>query len=345
MRHPVHALFRVTALAALLAFPARALAEAAPDPDEAVDQITQMNRDAVTAYQAKKYEDARKILKQALDLASTAGLDKHPIKARTHIHFGIVAIVGFKQRDLGIKQFKKAIEIQSDIALTKALVTPELTDAFNEAKGGGAGPTPPTPPVAATATRAAAAAEAATPPPAAEPDVPASGLVHEPVSEGKQGSAISVTVAVQNDLQFEKMILAYRPEGASEFLGREMKEVADGRYGAEIPTSATIGRRRRLLHRGRGRQRRAGRGARFGRQPAGRFTSWASASARHEDEDEDEEEDGEGPDHRYFVGLMAGSGIGWATGERRHERTTSRSIRRGSPSPGCSRSRRSSATG
>ena len=147
MRHPVHALFRVTALAALLAFPARALAEAAPDPDEAVDQITQMNRDAVTAYQAKKYEDARKILKQALDLASTAGLDKHPIKARTHIHFGIVAIVGFKQRDLGIKQFKKAIEIQSDIALTKALVTPELTDAFNEAKGGGAGPTPPTPPV------------------------------------------------------------------------------------------------------------------------------------------------------------------------------------------------------
>src|SRR3982751_4432285 len=61
MRHPVRALFRVTALAALFAFPTRALAEAAPDPDEAVDQITQMNRDAVTAYQAKKYEDARKV--------------------------------------------------------------------------------------------------------------------------------------------------------------------------------------------------------------------------------------------------------------------------------------------
>jgi hypothetical protein len=68
MRHPVHALFRVTALTALLAFPSRVLADATPDPDEAVDQITQMNRDAVTAFQAKKYEDARKILKQALDL-------------------------------------------------------------------------------------------------------------------------------------------------------------------------------------------------------------------------------------------------------------------------------------
>ena len=103
------------------------------------------------------------------------------------------------------------------------------------------GPTPPTPPVAATPPEPPPPPKPATPAPAAEPDVPASGLVHEPVSEGKQGSAISVTVAVQNDLQFEKMILAYRPEGASEFLGREMKEVADGRYGAEIPTSATMG--------------------------------------------------------------------------------------------------------
>ena len=89
----------------------------------------------------------------------------------------------------------------------------------------------------------AAADRPPTPPPraASEPDVPASGLVHEAVSEGKQGSAISVTVGVQKDLQFEKMILAYRPEGATEFLGREMKEVADGRYSAEIPTSATSG--------------------------------------------------------------------------------------------------------
>src|SRR5204862_5207506 len=128
--------FCVTALAALLVLPANpARAEAAPDPDEAVDQITQLNRDAVTAYQAKKFDEARKLLKQALDLAAAAGLDKHPIKARTHIHMGIVIIGGFKQHDLGIKQFKKAIEIQSDIGLTKTLVTPELTDAFNEAKG------------------------------------------------------------------------------------------------------------------------------------------------------------------------------------------------------------------
>jgi hypothetical protein len=314
MRHPVHALFRVTALAALIVLPARAMADATPDPDEAVDQITQMNRDAINAYQAKKYEDARKILKQALDLASTAGLEKHPIKARTHIHFGVVAIVGFKQRDLGIKQFKKAIEIQSDIALTKTLVTPELTDAFNEAKGGGTATTPPPPAVAATpAEPAPPPPKPATPPPSEQPDVPASGLVHEPVSEGKQGSAISVTVAVQNDLQFEKMILAYRPEGASEFLGREMKEVADGRYGAEIPTSATSGGTVAYYIEAEDAE---------GAPVAARgsvdnplvIRLLGVGVSRREDEDEEEEDDEGGPEHRYFVGVMAGKGFGWATG-------------------------------
>jgi len=311
MRHPVHALFRVTALAVLIVLPARAMADATPDPDEAVDQITQMNRDALTAYQAKKYEDARKILKQALDLAGQAGLDKHPITARTHIHFGVVAIVGFKQRDVGIKQFKKAIEIQSDINLTKTLVTPELTEAFNEAKGA-TGATPPSP---ATPPEPPPPPKPATPPPTtSEPDVPSNGLVHEAVSEGKQGSAISVTVGVQKDLQFEKIILAYRPEGATEFLGREMKEVADGRYGAEIPTSATMGGTVAYY---------------IEAQDANEAPVAARGSvdnpltirllgvgiSRHEDEDEDEEEEeGEAPDHRYFVAMLAGMGAGYATG-------------------------------
>ena len=149
MRHPATALSRVTiALCALLLLPARASADAAPDPDEAVDQITQLNRDAITAYQAKKFDEARKLLKQALDLATAAGLDKHAIKARTHIHFGVVIIGGFNQRDLGIKQFKKAIEIQPDISLTKSLVTPDLSEAFAEAKKGpdAPSPQPPQPP-------------------------------------------------------------------------------------------------------------------------------------------------------------------------------------------------------
>jgi hypothetical protein len=309
MRHSVHALFRVTALVAVLAFPLRARADAAPDPDEAIDQITQLNRDAVTAYQAKKYEDARKLLKQALDLAGQAGLDKHPIKARTHIHLGIVIIVGFNQRDLGIKQFKKAIEIQQDIGLTKALVTPDLDKAFAEAKGNA--PPPPPPPT-----------EQKPPPPPAppmektEPDVGANGLVHEAVAEGKQGSAISVTVGVKNELEFEKIILAYRPEGATEFLGREMKEVADGRYGAEIPTSATSGGS--VAYYIEAEDANGAPVAARGSVDNPLVIHLLGIGITHHggdgDDDDDDDEEDEGPDHRYFAAMMVGSGVGWATG-------------------------------
>ena len=71
-----------------------------------------MNRKALEAYSARDYETARTLLKEALGgLQHLGPQDAHPIKAGTHIHFGIVAIVGFKQRDAGIKHFKKAQEI------------------------------------------------------------------------------------------------------------------------------------------------------------------------------------------------------------------------------------------
>src|SRR5215813_12185817 len=92
-KHPykivlVAAFLAVTGVVALQSGAARAEAAAAAD-DDPVAKITQLNREAVTAYQANKFEDARKLLKQALDIAGENGLDQHPIKARTHIHLGI----------------------------------------------------------------------------------------------------------------------------------------------------------------------------------------------------------------------------------------------------------------
>jgi hypothetical protein len=309
MRHHVSALLRVTiALCALLLLPAPAGADATPDPDEAVDQITQLNRDAITAYQAKKFDDARKLLKQALDLATAAGLDKHAIKARTHIHLGVVIIGGFKQHDLGIKQFKKAIEIQADIGLTKSLITPELQDAFNEAKKGELPPTPPPPPDTTAKTPP--------PKPAAPPDSLGTGLSHEPVAEGKQGSAISITVGVSDEIEFEKLILAYRPEGAADFLGREMKEVADGKYGAEIPPTATNGGT--VAYYIEAEDEKGGPVAARGSvdNPIVIHLLGVGVTKRDDEEEEEEEgeEEGEGPENRLFVGLLAGSGFGYATG-------------------------------
>jgi len=123
-------------LVAVLAVFVPAAAHAA-NQQAAVEKVTNLNKQALDAYGKQDYEAARELLKEALELCASAGLDKHPIRARTHIHFGIVAIVGFHQREVGIKQFRKALQVQPDIKLTKQLVTPELQDAFEEAQLGG----------------------------------------------------------------------------------------------------------------------------------------------------------------------------------------------------------------
>jgi tetratricopeptide (TPR) repeat protein len=121
----------VTFLAAFMAQVAPAHAQdASPD---VLNKVTKLNKKALDAYQKKDFDAARSLLKDALDLCSNSGLDKHPITARTHIHLGIVLIGGFKQRDAGIKHFKKALQIQPDIQLTKTVATPALQDAFEEA--------------------------------------------------------------------------------------------------------------------------------------------------------------------------------------------------------------------
>jgi len=142
-------IFRAVFLAALVSLlTVAAQGRAAAEDQAAVNKVTNLNKKAIDAYNKQDYETAREVLKQALELCASAGLDKHPIRARTHIHFGIVAIVGFKQREVGLKQFRKALEVQPDIKLTKSLSTPELQDAFEEAvlaangdTGGGGGGT------------------------------------------------------------------------------------------------------------------------------------------------------------------------------------------------------------
>lgn len=122
----------LSSVAAVVAAPNAAWAAGKVD-QAAVDKVTALNKKALDAYSKENYDDARALLKEALELCANAGLDQHPITARTHIHFGAVAIVGFKQREVGIKQFRKALEIQPDIKLTKSIATPELQDAFEEA--------------------------------------------------------------------------------------------------------------------------------------------------------------------------------------------------------------------
>jgi hypothetical protein len=122
---------------AVAPFAARAQ-EAAEEPaaveagQDTLEKIVQLNREGVASYQKKKFEAARKALKQALDLCASAGLDRHPVAARTHVHLGIVIAGGFGQREIGARQFNEALQIQPDITITPGVASAEVEDLFNE---------------------------------------------------------------------------------------------------------------------------------------------------------------------------------------------------------------------
>jgi tetratricopeptide (TPR) repeat protein len=299
--------------AALMAAPLVAQAQS----DEAVDKVTKMNKKAVEEYENLNFEEARKILKEALDYCSQNGLDKHPVKARTHIHLGIVILAGFKQREVAIKQFRKALEIQPDIKLTKSLANPEIQEAFDEAAAGMGQPEK----AEGSGEKAEKGGGEKAEKGGGEKAEKGGGekaaegpIAHEPVSEGTQGSAITISAHVDYNLGVTKMVLAYRPDGASEFLGRVMKEVTQGNWTGEIPATATGGNRVAYYIEAQGKDDNT-LGTKGTADDPMFITlkgSGAPEKGKASGKEEEEEEEEEGPS--WFIGLGLGSGFGYATG-------------------------------
>lgn len=200
------------------AAPARAQAE---NP-AALEKITKLNKKAVDEFENLNFDQARKILKDALDACSRSGLDGSQIAARTHVHLGVVLFAGFKQKDDALAEFKKALEIAPEIKLDKLLATPEIQEVFDQAveaqksdKGGKTG---------GEATPGSADA-----------------ITHEPVTRAAQGKPIPINVTLDSSVKAKKVMLSFSADGSEDFGEREMKEASPGNWMAEIPASATEG--------------------------------------------------------------------------------------------------------
>src|SRR4051812_20743002 len=198
---------------ALLASAASARAQ---DPD-ALAKVKDLNKKAVEAYEGLEMEEARKFLMQALEVCAAEGLNKHPLKATTHVNLGVVLIGGFKQRDGGMRQFRRALEIEPGVRIAKRLNNPEIQSAFDGAKEAlvtepAAGePGEPKPDVAATPAVPTPEPPPAPKPPADGPPTDIKGIFHEPITDAKPGN-IALKAAVNPSLAFEHLVLAYRPE-------------------------------------------------------------------------------------------------------------------------------------
>jgi hypothetical protein len=317
---------RISVVAAVLGALCLHQTAASGQPADATDKVTQLNREALAAVDKREFEKARELLKRALDLCKSAGLEQHPAAARTHVHMGVIIIQGFKNPELGKKQFAKALQIDPTITITKSLSTPDLEEAFAEAKagdrnltvGGEAETAPPAPPPA-PATGGDGATRTSAP--------VASGFSYHTVSEVKQGSSIVITVTVEESLKFHKLVLAYREQGTGEFLGREMEPVGDGAYRAEIPASATGGSSVAYYMEAQDESGNpvASRGTET-RPLVIAFAATARPSSGHADATverkaearkkraEDQGED-EGDAGKIFVSLLVGSGFGYVSGK------------------------------
>jgi hypothetical protein len=267
-------------------------AHAEAENSAAVDKVTKANKRAVDEYQNLNFDEARKILKDALDFAGENGLESHPVTARTYVHLGVVVLAGFKQTDEAVKLFRKAIQIQPDIKLDKLLATPEIQEVFDQAVK------------AETAEK--------------KPPSSGEGITHEPIGKSAQGAPIVVKASVDSGLGAKKVMLSFSADGADEFAEKEMKEdpPGSGNYVGEIPASAAQGgiidyfieaqdEDGKVL---------ASKGSNdhtlkialtgVGGQPAG-----GVARKKKTTEEPPEEE---GPS--WYIGLGLGSGFGWTSG-------------------------------
>jgi hypothetical protein len=122
-------------------------------------------------------------------------------------------------------------------------------------------------------------------------------------------------VGVQSDLLFDRIVLAYRSGGERDFHRREMQPVAEGTYRGEIPSQATLGETvdyfvEALDKEGAPVAGRASAGNPLVVELTGPRPAATAAREAAEEEDTDEAP----PSRRFFVGLLLGTGAGWATG-------------------------------
>jgi hypothetical protein len=288
----------------------------AQDP-ESVQKVVELNKKALAAYSNLDVEEAARLLKQALEVCGTAQLEKHPVAGRTHVHLGVVYVAGFKQRDQGVEEFKKALRVDPSIKITKSMLNPEVQSAFAEASmdvsegGEGEGSAPGAAETGPQGTQPAR--------PAASPE---SAIVHTPVTESAVGQPIAIQAQVQASLQAEKVVLAYRPDGASDFVTLEMFLIENSdACEAQIPVEATSGSSVAyyiVAQNAQGEQLAQNGSAadphivKLGAKGGGGIINGVVAEAETAKEEDHGKEEGEGAS--FWFALAGGSGLGYHSG-------------------------------
>lgn len=134
---PRRLLAPVTIAIALIASARAASAQdgqAAPNP-KVFATVVAINRKALDDYDNLNFEEAHTALQSALALCAGNGLGHHPVRAQTYLNLGVVLLAAdAKHPDIAVAQFRRALQIQSDIRPAERVANPEVQQAFAQAK-------------------------------------------------------------------------------------------------------------------------------------------------------------------------------------------------------------------
>jgi hypothetical protein len=232
----------------------------------AIDKIVQLNKKAMEDIDTADFEPAKKALLAAEKEAKRAGLEQHPVMARTYVHLGALYVLGYKDKHKGQSYFGKALDIQPEIKLDKSLNLPVLQEVFGAVqadKGLEVAPSPTSAPAGKKSPprpRAAEPDEPAEPPPSRragrtpaaaeperererEPDLPAvpTSFHCTEKNETPPGKKVVLRCVAAEKLGVAKALLYYKGKGMDDYEAEPMKRSPKGVFSGTIPKERVEG--------------------------------------------------------------------------------------------------------
>lgn len=208
IRNRVGFLIASCALSVLLC----ATAWAQPRPQQ---QVIDLNRQAMEAYNNLEIDQARQLLEQAEQLATANHVTGAPL-ARTYLNLGVIQIGGLSENAEGLRYFTLALRADPSVQLDPLTSTPEIQLVYARARNEVG---------ASTNTQT-------TPPPSNEP--PPSNIPHEAAPEQLVQTPVPVFLEVPPRQRVSEVNLFYRGHGMRAYRQVSMERMRGG-YGFEIP--------------------------------------------------------------------------------------------------------------
>jgi hypothetical protein len=172
-------------------------------------------------YLATDFTAAQKKLNDAVAVCKKASDCSRAIRARVHCDLGVVEF-SLHKLDLARTEFATALMEDPSVELDKDMASTDVRNEFAALKGGG----PPPPATAANASPARATPSAARP----------GELSHAPPRRQQVETPLPLYVQVPAGSGAVKVVVRFKPVGASNWKTASMRKMADG-YGGEIPCS------------------------------------------------------------------------------------------------------------